>query len=207
VIQEEPFWNDQLSGVPVLRSCRVQPLIAGEPRPMLTLRRLRQQELSVGISLPGPIYDAKGTLLAPAGQELTDTLLGTLPSQLYTDESWVSHRTASQVVDDVFQRLGRERPVSCERRLERRPWVVPLFIDVEHTSNIGVVRQQARVTTQDLSAGGFSFLHKQFIPVGVRILAHFNVLPDKPVVPGEVRSCILVTGMQHRVGVQFLAMQ
>lgn len=61
------------------------------------------------------------------------------------------------------------------------------------------------VVTEDLSTGGFAFVHKGFIHPGTVVKVKFTMLPNQPVYLGVVRHCNSIGGMRHRVGVQFQA--
>ncbi len=108
-----------------------------------------------------------------------------------------------QVVAEPFHRLGYRQPVDCQRRHRRKVWKTKISVIIENQSEKSVHRRRIAALTQDISIGGFSFLYRQYIPPGSIIHAHFDMLPMKPTLTGVVRSCVLLHGMEHRVGIQF----
>ena len=88
-----------------------------------------------------------------------------------------------------------------QRTAERQPFVTQLTILI--TDPNGKPRT-LNVASHDISTGGFSFIHKQFVYQNTRVQVHFESLPGNPTLEGVVRSCIHVGGMHHRVGVQFV---
>jgi hypothetical protein len=104
------------------------------------------------------------------------------------------------ILDALHNRSGKSRAVKNQRSSERHSWVTDVTIDV------GDLPRESRtihVTTYDISRGGFSFIHNQFICAGVRLRLTFDSLPGSPIIIGIVRNCFNVGGMLHRVGVQF----
>lgn len=93
---------------------------------------------------------------------------------------------------------------SLERREhDREPWEGSIRIAIQQRSTECVINQTAHVKTCDLSRGGFSFLHRQYIPRGAEITAELHNGQEKILVVGVVQSCRLDHGAMHRVGVRF----
>jgi len=109
-----------------------------------------------------------------------------------------------EVIEQLHQRLGQERNVSNERRAERHAWVTDLTLVIEDLQG---KPRTLEVTTHDISEGGFSFVYRQFIHTGTRILAHFGSVSGRPSLEGVVRNCAYVGNMHHRIGVQFSSRQ
>lgn len=89
------------------------------------------------------------------------------------------------------------------REHERRPWCVVMTIEINRQSNTGIFKKSAQITTHDISRGGFSFIYHETIPEKSQITARFDMLPNKPIIHGTIRSCFHLLGNQYRVGVQF----
>jgi|CXWL01.1.fsa_nt_gi hypothetical protein len=110
----------------------------------------------------------------------------------------------SEATQKVIEQLRQQAVTPLKKRdqrsSERRPWVAHLTLLI--TDPLGKPRT-LDVVTHDISTGGFSFIFRQFFHVNTRVRAQFETLPGKPVLDGVVRSCILVGGVHHRVGVQF----
>ncbi|MHC4993617.1 MAG: PilZ domain-containing protein [Planctomycetota bacterium] len=99
------------------------------------------------------------------------------------------------------------------RARERHKWQAQVEVELEEGLRPGEkdgphrVREthhrKITVITEDLSTGGFAFVHKGFIHPGTVVKVRFEMLPNQPVYLGTVRHCINIGGMKHRVGVQF----
>jgi hypothetical protein len=171
---------------------------------MLTLRRVRSQEMTLGSPLTYDLLDCDGTVLVPAGTCLTHRVLRTLPERVYASAKSINRSRVAKVVGDVFARLGHGRMVPCERREPRRVWRTRLQIEIEAPEGSLSPRRVTEVQTHDISRNGCSFLYRQFLPAGSRIYMRIDMLPSRPVLVGEVRNCTLIEGMLHRVGVEFV---
>ncbi len=112
--------------------------------------------------------------------------------------------TPDQVYEALFQRHGREDPVRNQRRHPRMPWVASLTISVRDRRDTWDTPRELKVTTQDISRGGFSFIFDQFLHKDTVICTQFDPLPGRPLLTGMVTSCFHLGGRQHRIGVQFV---
>jgi len=90
------------------------------------------------------------------------------------------------------------------REHSRRPWNVVLKLEFELVQDDATLQQKAEVTTHDISQGGFSFIYNKDLPIGTRVKTCFDMLPNKPIVYGEIRGARHLYGMQYRVGVAFV---
>jgi len=125
-------------------------------------------------------------------------------AQWWDSQSDPASPDPAAILEAVFFR-DRGLPASNERRHERRPWVarISLFIRKSRESN----PSEIHVRTCDLSRGGFSFVHSQFLHTNTVVCARFEQLPDRPAVIGVVKNCVYVGGGRHRIGVRFRARQ
>jgi len=174
---------------------------------MQTLRRVRSQELTLGSSVPCDLLDCDGQVLVPAGTRLTQAVVRGLPERVYAASDSLERLRVDKVMGEVFARLGQHAAVRCERREPRRVWRTKLRIEIEPPEAAMSPRREAEVETQDISRNGCGFLYRQFLPVGSKIYLRMDMLPSRPMLVGEVRNCVLVEGMMHRVGVEFVAAQ
>ncbi len=121
--------------------------------------------------------------------------------QAQSDQDGLPLAAASEVIEQL-----RQQGDSCQekkknqRKSERRAWVTQLTLLIEDP--LGKQRT-LDVATHDISTGGFSFIYKQFIHINTKVAVLFETLPGKPALNGVVRSCVLLDGMHHRIGVQF----
>ena len=173
---------------------------------METLREIKPGELVAGERLEDDLCDYTGRPLLHAGHRMTVEDLRRLPRRVYVAgrANDPPCETAAEIVGQVFSRLGQNQTATNQRRRERRRWVVPLTIEIEQRGASDLIRSQAKVTTQDISQGGFSFAHRQFVAIGSIVRVRFDILPTKPLLHGVVRNCVLVEGMRHRIGVEFV---
>jgi hypothetical protein len=110
---------------------------------------------------------------------------------------------AADVVDALAYQQGDARRKLKGRRHVRRSWVTTIDIQIEERSTVGSHTRELRVTTCDVSRGGFSFTHGHLIHPGSRVRVRFDCLPGAPVLTGTVRHCRHVRGTEHHVGVEF----
>lgn len=166
------------------------------------------RELDEAQVLPGHLRDRDGHILIPAGAVLNSEDLKMLAGRpIFVGPDWLANRArmmaSGTAVEDTSARPASSAAGEELRQQLRRVWNTTL--DLELTEQDGSRRRQVRVQTLNLSSGGFAFLHRQFIHPGTRVWAEFQALPGRPVIEGVVRSCDQLGGMQHRVGVQFIA--
>jgi hypothetical protein len=180
---------------------------SGSVAPRKGLVPISVRELVEAQVLPGHLRDREGRILIPAGAVLNeDDLLMLTSRQVYVGPDWLANRARMMAAGGGSDPAGRPTGMAAGEELReqlRRVWNTTL--DLELTEQDGSRRRQVRVQTLNLSSGGFAFLHRQFIHPGTRVWAEFQMLPGRPIIEGVVRSCDQLGGMEHRVGVQFIA--
>ena len=142
-----------------------------------------------------------------AEQENCDELRGTERSVFSTDRNkriFPKGASPDAIVSALLERETRGASKAHPRRHERKRWYVELSIKTEETAGNSRAVRKLRVTTQDLSRGGYSFLCRQFIYPGTLVHARVTALPGKPLLTGTVANCIYAGAGQHRVGVKLL---
>lgn len=108
--------------------------------------------------------------------------------------------TGQAVVEALHAQRGAKVDDKNRRDADRYPWVTQLHVRIVDLSGNS---RDIDVTTHDLSVGGFSFLHSQFLHNGTIILTRIKSLPHQPTLMCIVRNCTHVKGATHRVGVRF----
>ena len=169
---------------------------------MQGLRSMRRENLPVGKIVVDEIRDAGGGVLVDSGVVLDGAMITLLPNIVYFSER-DNQQSADDVVDEVFRRLGRGASVSNQRRHERRSWSTTIAVTIVQECGESVSRHVKQVKTYDISRSGFSFIYRQYVPVGAKVSAEFAMLPNQPTLSATVRSCSLISGRDHRVGVEF----
>jgi len=109
----------------------------------------------------------------------------------------------SQKILEYLQREFQIPESGDGRAHQRKPWCVVLTIQFNDSSDQLTITNKAEITTHDLSRGGFGFIFNQNMEVKSTISACFEMLPNKPIIHGEVRSCRRLFGQQYRIGVEF----
>jgi len=104
---------------------------------------------------------------------------------------------------ELFRRYGSTMATENQRAHERRKWTVPLTVELEEVGQYGPASRTIEVSTVDVSRGGFAFVFRQYVFPGTVVRVQFDSLPKRPRLAGSVKSCNLIGGTQHRVGVQF----
>ena len=194
------------------------------------LRRLRNEDLTDGMALPGNLLSRDGQILVPRGSNVDAELIERLLKRsLYIGADWLvspdeeiqaptadrtcrrSPSSQSDPRDDnraQHQQAGKgsDRRVNDtrdRRQQVRKSWIAPLTIELVEP---GIVTQPRRlkVLATDISAGGFAFLYKQFIHKDKILIVSFDALPQKSDLRAVVRYCQKVEGLHHRIGVKFL---
>ena len=123
----------------------------------------------------------------------------------WPDQSWDQQGPAH-----VMKALAEQAQSAAgldNRAHPRHRWSAVLALTVEESTDQFTSQRQIKVTTGDLSAGGFSFVHRQYIHLGTIVTACFEALRQRPTLSGVVRSCIATDGGRYRVGVQFTEIQ
>ena len=181
----------------------VQRRFLARCRNVQTLRKLKPNELDADMHLPGNVYDVEGNVLLRAGRNLTRADKDSLPPRVYTDEEWPSRRSVESAIQETSTRPGVSESVACESRQPRKEWTASLAVTIEQDNGSRLMRREVTVTTRDVSRNGFSFVYRQFVQPGATVKAKFDMLPHQPLLIGVVRNCVLLEGMEHRVGVEF----
>ena len=128
-------------------------------------------------------------------------------SQSGHDKSNASRESsATDVLDALLKQKTRGESGLAPRRHVRKRWTVELQVRIEETVELRKTSRELRVTTQDLSRGGFSFLCRHFVHAGSHVWARITSLPGKPVLMGIVANCSYAGAGKHRVGVQLLGL-
>lgn len=186
----------------------------------MDLKPIEKSSLIAGMRLKADVKDENGRLLLTADTVLGpkhlqllekmpgDALFVDLDTQEPEQNVEVAEPPTPQDVIEQLEKVQGEKARSAgefvERRHERKVWNAVLTLVIEEHLDGGYVRhRQVEVTTVDISAGGFAFMHNKAINAETVVRARFEGLPQKPVLIGVVRNCRLVDGKQHRVGVQF----
>lgn len=114
--------------------------------------------------------------------------------------------SGAQAVDALAELNDPLSPAGADNRSHtRHSWRVPITLSIiEHTGQGESVRE-IKVTTSDLSQGGFAFIHRSFIAPGSQVHARLDSLPHRPQIVGLVRYCRLREGIEHMIGVQFIS--
>lgn len=115
-----------------------------------------------------------------------------------------SENGATKVLDALLEHETRGNSGAAARRHVRKRWTVELQVRIEETVDLGMINREIRVTTQDLSRGGYSFLCRQYLHVGSQVQAWVMSLPNSPVLMGTVVNCSYDGNGYHRVGVKLL---
>ena len=108
--------------------------------------------------------------------------------------------TPEEIIHALFERAGGRGKVDDQRAAGRFSWVTKLSVRI--IDPIGAPRD-IEVTTRDLSTGGFSFVHNQFVHEGTIVITRIKGLPHQPTIMCVVRHCEHISGAKHRVGVRF----
>ena len=128
-------------------------------------------------------------------------------SQSGYDKSNASRESsATDVVDALLKQKARGESGLAARRHVRKRWTVEIQVRIEETVELHKTSRELRVTTQDLSRGGFSFLCRHFVYPGSQVWARITSLPGNPVLMGTVANCSYAGAGKHRVGVKLLGL-
>ncbi len=195
------------------------------------LRRLLRNEIALEVAFDEPIYDIDGRVLLPAGKKLTEQDVQMLQrrggylrqeSPASPDDVPAANEPAPRLrlagaaatdepptaaPEQVMAELSRQHHGGStkgheKRKHQRKQWHTVIRLVLEDPKLVGN-RRAIEVTTQDISVGGFAFIHSQYLYPGTIVRACFNNLPNQPWLKGIIRDCRLLGGIQHRIGVQF----
>lgn len=183
----------------------------------MSLRRVNATTLALGTTLPGDIRDYQGRSILRAGLVVDRHLLEAVKTHLGTafyvgpdwpDDGSGENGSAEADASEVFETLSRQHDAGAataeNRKHERHEWSVSLTLQIVEQDPGGIRHRQLEVMTKNISQGGFAFTYNGYLHPGTEVSAIFATLPGKPHLTGVVRNCTLVSGHQHRVGVQFL---
>lgn len=167
------------------------------------MRSLTTNTLSIGKPLKSHLRDRDGKVMVQAGTVLDRATVAVLPHTVFIDNGEGEIQTPSGAEGQGFLRSDRNRQAPNERRYERQPWTATITVTIDRQTLRGATQHALRVVAQDISRGGFSFIYRQFISPGSKVSIKLDMLPGEPVINGTVKSCVLIGGMEHRVGVAF----
>ena len=171
--------------------------------------------LMVGEPLPGSLYDERGRLLVTKGRTIDErmlhqlTLLNDGVRDFTLGQDWPRHRPDApeadpvEVLHQLEDQLGPADVENEKRAHTRHEWRMMLGIDLREQVGNMSFRRQIRASTTDISQGGFGFVFENYMYPGTVVMTCFESLAGTPILRGVVRYCEWVSGMQHRVGVQF----
>ena len=128
-----------------------------------------------------------------------------MPKYSHHSSNTSGEHTPTEVLNALLQQQTRGKSGPAARRYIRKRWTVELQINLEETVEMGKIYRDLRVTTQDLSRGGFSFLCRHFLHSGSQVHARVLSLPESAELVGNVVNCHYDGAGKHRVGVKFLA--
>lgn len=181
------------------------------------LRRISRHCLSKGFILPGDVRDFQGRVILRAGlivdRHLLDAVKARCGEAFYVGPDWPSDGSEGDDPDatpaEVMHSLSLQHEDDPEdrpenRKHERHQWSVQLTLEIEELTAGGFRRRQLEVMTRNISKGGFAFVFGGYLHPDTKVSARFDTLPGKPRLTGIVRNCTLVSGRQHRIGVQFM---
>ena len=180
------------------------------------LRRISRHCLCTGLILPSDVRDFQGRVILRAGLIVDRNLLDSVKTHcgeaFYVGPDWPSNGSEDGDPDatpaEVMQSLSMQHEADPEdrpenRQHERHQWSVQLTLEIEELTAGGFRRRQLEVTTRNISKGGFAFVFGGYLHPDTKVSARFDTLPGKPRLTGVVRNCTLMSGRQHRIGVQF----
>ena len=107
----------------------------------------------------------------------------------------------------LIELLKRQRkPAGCNRfrKYERHKCSVRVKIQIDGAGGKEAVVLECEVVTEDLSAGGFSFICDVCLAPGTTFRAHFGEFQSGPPLRAVVRRCANLTERMHRVGAEFV---
>ena len=165
------------------------------------LTRLRWTDLPIGTPIPGAIYDEHSRKQVAKGTVLDKGMIDVLSSRLlFVDFEWHGEEIGEPEADADAPTDG----LTEDHRLhERHGWQAEVTVAASDHGH----QHTIKVTTQDISQGGFAFLHDQYMYPDTMVVAQFGSGSEKRVVTGVVRYCLHISGKQHRVGVSFVSQQ
>ena len=108
---------------------------------------------------------------------------------------------AADVIQQLGSKFGQKDEQHDQRQSERHPWTVHLTVIIEDPAG---KPRTLEIVTHDISAGGFSFIYRQFMHLGTKVRVQVVSLEGRPTLDGVIRNCTYLGGMNHRIGVQFV---
>jgi hypothetical protein len=103
---------------------------------------------------------------------------------------------AGETLATMHKRRGTRGRVLDGRRASR--------LTAAHAVTLTVAGRQFKVTTLDLSAGGFSFCGEEPLREGMKLTAQFHSPPRSPAIRCVVRNCSVMENGEYRIGVAFV---
>lgn len=172
------------------------------------VKRLETRCLWIGKPLPAALRDLQGRVVLAAGRSLEQEDLQQYLRAVnanrfvFVGPEWPD---IDRVVKDLEAERGKSTEGDDRRENQRHSWQVPMTLEVADAGFTNA--REIKITTMDLSKGGFGFSFDQYIYPGSLTRSCFETLPNKPVLCGIVRSCVHLRGSTHRVGVEFSNLQ
>lgn len=180
------------------------------PCETLALRMIRRNDIGLDRPLPGHLRDIHGSVLISKGEIFNQQAHERLGKRvLYVGPDWPQLASDNQdnkpqeVIDALADQRGEEVVLDNRRRHVRHAWQIQLNLRVRDPVPDSLPRQ-IHVTTLEVSAGGFAFAYERYLHVGTYVVVCFDMLPHRPILRGEVRSCVVMSGTKHRIGVKFI---
>lgn len=109
---------------------------------------------------------------------------------------------ANRIIESLRAKYEQDES-DTKRTADRKPWCVPIRVQILEPCDKGGVPREIEVATHDLSTRGFSFVTQYYVHNGGRVITTFEAISQKPTIIGVVRNCIHLGGALHRVGVEF----
>lgn len=172
----------------------------------MTRPPIPKDQLKPGIVVPGDIVDEHGRIMIRTGTRITEHTLDTLgTTMLFAGANWPMQSTSTpgQVVKQLAAQRGENFEEDDRRQHTRKKWAVDLEVVVIEKQGEMTQQRLIKVQTIDISLGGFAFHFNQFLHVGTCLAARFKALPHEPILTGQVRSCVSIGGVKHRIGIEF----
>jgi hypothetical protein len=188
----------------------------GDVGMQVQLRKLELSELRLGRELPGHLRDREGNVIVEAGLRLTEARLRILAKctnldvhvgpdwpiggRLTADEEEVS---PEEIKGFLQRQVGTRDDLGHMRGNERRTWNAEITVILRVSEGHEETDHELRVTTRDISKGGFSFVADRYIHAGTCLFAQIGGAENQSIIKGIVRNCQYIEGRQHRIGVEF----
>ncbi len=177
------------------------------------VRRISKSDIPINQPLPGPLLDKSGRVLVTANKCLAKNDIVQLYERVrdrvfVSDVDWPieipdaqqESKPKPQTPEDLIASLERvSQGKISNRKHERKSWVTHSTIQLQGPRD----KRTLKVTTCDISRGGFSFILESYIAIGTPLEATFMVGTEETILLGVVRNCKIVHAPRHHIGVQF----